>query len=109
MPIVEFPEIKRLPLAKREQILRRCLESDDMRRLNRVAEALGSILTLAIFVCFLMLALLHWGWSVFPAIVMCFAVAVMALVLTGTTRASFELWVLRRLVQREIRKMPRLD
>jgi hypothetical protein len=101
---IRIPETEHLAVAEREEILKRCLTSEEMRRYKRIAPRVFGILSTAFAFGFFFLALFRWSWSILPAFAAFAALAVASNGLAFVTKIALEVWMLRRIIRRECRR-----
>jgi hypothetical protein len=98
----KIPETEHLPVAEREEILRRCINSEEMRRYKRIAPPVCGVAPTAFALAFLFTALFRWDWDFLFAFVDFMVILVVSLVFALVTKIALEVWILRRLIRREI-------
>jgi len=101
---LRIPEIEHLSVTDRQEILQRCRISEEMRRYKRAVTLICGMLPVAIAFGFFYMALFRWQWSFFPAFATFAAIAVVSIVFLLVAKVVVEIWILRRLIRRELRK-----
>src|SRR5258708_7292679 len=101
---VRIPETEHLPVAEREEILKRCLASEEMRRYKRIAPRVYGIVPSAFAFGFLFIALFRSSWTLLATLGTSVALMVASVALALMTKIALEFLILRRLVRRELQK-----
>lgn len=101
---LRIPETEHLPIQEREEITKRCLASEEMRRYKRIAPRVCGILPTVISFGFFFTTLFRWKWSFFPAAATFVASYVILLTLVLVAKVALELRILRGIIRKEIQK-----
>jgi hypothetical protein len=99
-----IPETEHLPVPQREEILKRCLASNEMRRYKSIANPICALLATVTVFGFLFLSLEHWKWNQLGIILAVFPVWFISFVILLVIKFSIEIQILRRLAKNEARK-----
>jgi hypothetical protein len=97
-------ETEHLPVTEREEILKRCMASQEMRRFKKLVPPICGAVPTAIAVGFFFMALFRWRWSFFPASVTFVTIYVVIFTLFLLTMLALKNRILRRLVRRELQQ-----
>jgi hypothetical protein len=99
-----IPETEHLPVPEREEILKRCLASDEMRRYRSISIPVCSVVGTLIGTGFIVLATAYWKWKFFIIIPTGVVVTLVAFGLCIAARLAMEIRLLRKLAKNEARK-----
>ena len=100
----KIPDTEHLPPSQREEIVKRCLASDEMCRYKSIAPRIAGVATTLIGAGFIYLAVGFWKWSFYAIFPTGVVVTLIAGSLCAVAKVAIEVRLLRKLAKNEARK-----
>jgi hypothetical protein len=98
------PETEHLPVSEREEILKHCLASQELRRYRNIGNPILGAVPALITISFMFLSIFRWRFQLLAAFLSGLAVAFGSFAICAAIKFCIEIRILRKLAEKQARR-----